>query len=335
MKIKLLIASADGDYTAHLSNVLSEKYAAAFEVAVCTSIERLRDLFSANRYGAALMEPDFAPYADLDAIALPLLLAEETDGFAGAAADMKKIPKYQRISSMVGAILEIYAEAGCAADDLSAKAANVTAVWSPCGGSGKTSAALAYAAYKISGGKRATYLSFENFSSVPAYFQENTKSISKVFEKLDSNLNMILTGIRATDGASGIAYFGAPENYEDMNILSASDIKTIIDACAAETDELVIDLSSQCDGRARAVFEAAETIFLVCDHSRTSQAKLRQFIAQHDVFGQIQQKCVLINNKGANISDTGIGKTVQLPFVQSAADPVSVFKTLANGKFEW
>jgi len=92
-------------------------------------------------------------------------------------------------------------------------------------------------------------------------------------------------------------------------------------------------LSSQYDSRIRKIFDLADAILLVCDPSSTSKAKLHQFVNQHNIFGQIQSKVVLVNNKNAKTTEPKIDKTVQLPLVQST-DPVSIFKTLSNGKFD-
>jgi MinD-like ATPase involved in chromosome partitioning or flagellar assembly len=115
--------------------------------------------------------------------------------------------------------------------------------------------------------------------------------------------------------------------------LTASDIETLILACATGIDELVIDLSSQCDERVQKIFQLSDTVLIICDPSSTSQAKLAQFINQHNVFGQIWEKAVLVNNKGARKTETFTIKSIQLPFLQSP-DPVSVFKSLSSGDFD-
>jgi Mrp family chromosome partitioning ATPase len=334
MIIKLLIATADGDYAEHLSNVFAEKYADKFEVSVCSSAERLQDLLAANRFNTALLSPNFAASVGLSAIQMPLILTDETGATEDSVSSFRKMRKYQRVSSIVGTILENYAEIGRDLGEIGGKKAHITAVWSPCGGVGKTTVALAYAAHKVSSGKQTVYLDLENFSSTAAYFQENGKSISKVFEKLEANVQMFLMGIRQQDSGSGISYFCGAENYDDMNILTPDDIEKLINACAVDADELVIDLSSQCDERVRKVFDLAGTVLLVCDPSSTAQAKLRQFISQHNVFGRIQSKTILVNNRGAKISEFNINKMVQLPLAHSS-DPISVFKTLSSGNFDW
>ena len=333
MKIKLLIATADSDYAEHLSNVLTEKYSETFEVSVCSSSERLRGLLASGRHDAALLEQSITFAVNLDSILLPLMLIDESE--IVSESGLKHIRKYQRVSAIVGNVLENYAEVSMGISSYSADKAKITAVWSPSGGSGKTTVALAFAAHKVLSGKQSVYLSLENFSSASAYFQEVTgKSISKVFEKLDSNVQMFLMGIRQQDSGSGISYFCGPENYDDMNILTADDIETLVGACAAGVDELIVDMSSQCDERVKKVFGLADTVLIVCDPSSTSQGKLRQFINQHNVLGQIRDKAVLVNNKGAKKAETYTGKSIQLPLLQSA-DPISVFKTLSGGNFDW
>jgi len=334
MRIKLLIATADSDYAEHLSNVLAEKYAEVFEVSVCTTIERFGDVLAVNTFDAALLAPDFASASPAAPIRFPLILTDES--LFDDTGDLVKIRKYQRVSSLTGQILELCAEISGGIGGLGAKKARVSAVWSPSGGSGKTTVALAYAAKLASKGKAALYLNLENFSSTSVYFADNGRSISKAFEKLESNVNLIFRSIRQQDSGTGIFYFCGPENYDDINILTADDIELLLNACAADIDELIIDLPSVCDERIQKIMAAAGAVFLVCDPTLTSQVKLRQFMNQHNVYEHIRAKIVLVCNKGAKTDEasmSGAHRTVRLPRVQSA-DPVSVYKTLSSGNFD-
>jgi len=333
MKIRLLIATADKGYTDHLSNTISKRYADTLELSICSSIERLIDLTSVNRYDVALIEPDFVSAIKPGCIQVPFVLIDEL-GHGAESGDIKRIRKYQRISSMTGQILESYAETGKRAGGADAYKAQITAVWSPTGGTGKTTVALAYAASRVAAGKMVVYLNLENFSSTSVYFPDNGRSISKALEKLESNIQLFLLGIRQQDSGSGIMYFCGPENYDDINVLTTEDVEKLINACATEIDELVIDLSSQIDERVVKIFSMADKVLLVADPSKSSQAKTQQFISQHNVFGQVQPKTVLVNNKGANLPEERIDKTVILPLVQTN-DPVSVFKALSGNRADW
>jgi len=334
MKIKLLIATTDSDYAEHLSSFISEKFKDTFDVSVCSSAGRLKEILTTSKFDMALLEPNITHVNNLNLIQLPLALIDESEDFLESSTSMKKIRKYQRISSIVGTILEYYSEVGKSVNSFIKNRAHITAVWSPAGGTGKTTVALACAANKVSSNRKTVYLNLENFSSTSAYFQENGKSISKVFEKLESNAEIFLMGIRQMDSGSGISYFCGPENYDDISILTANDIEALVNACVVEIDELVIDLSSQCDDKVQRIFELADTVLAVCDTSSTAQAKLRQFLTQHNVFGLIHDKTILVNNKGAKTGGTQVSRAIQLPLVQSA-DPISVYKTLSVGNFDW
>lgn len=334
MKIKLFLASGDKDYLEHLSHALAEKYADVFEVSLCTSAASMQEMLQGGSFDVALLTHDLATNVNLNAVRLPLLLCGEQLSVKESASELEQIPKYQRISNIVGTVLEKYAEKGSAVGNFRANRAQITAVWSPCGGTGKTSVALAYAASLIAAGKQATYLNLENFSSTSVYFSENGKSISTAFGKPGIDLAMLLMGIRQQDSGSGISYFCGPDNYDDMNILTADDLTLLIAACAANTKELIIDLASQCDGRVWKIFELADTVLLVCDASAVSRAKLQQFTNQHNIFQQIREKSVLVANKGSHVEQTPFQRSLQLPLIQSG-DATSVYKTLSGSLFEW
>ena len=330
MRIKLLVAAKDSDYAGHLSGVISEHHADAFDVSVCLTEQHLPELLTTRKFDAALLDAALIESVDLRFIHLPLLLWCEEDDQAEPAVELRKVNKYQRISSIVANVLESFARVSISSRGPGLKRARITAVWSPAGGVGKTSVALAHAAKSASDGKEVLYLNLEPFSSVPTYFAETGKSISTVFEMLEAregNVKMLIRGIRCQAG--GVAYFNRPENFDDMNILSAENVAVLIEACSELTDELIIDLSCVCGERERQVFELADKILLVTDMSNTAQMKLSQFASQHNIFECIREKSTLVNNKGAATGTPLLDSVVSLPLVRSA-DAVAVYKTLSG-----
>jgi Flp pilus assembly CpaE family ATPase len=229
--------------------------------------------------------------------------------------------------------LEGYSKTAVGISGFGGNNARITAVWSPSGGVGKTTVALAYAAQKSVNGGKITYLDLEYFSSTSVYFSESGKSISTAFERLDGNAALLLKAIILKDTGSGISYFSPPNNYDDMNELTADDIENLVLAVSNNSDELVVDLPSVCDERCRKVLEAANAIYLVTDGTKTVTSKSQQFVSQHNLFERISAKIVLVANKGAKVNDTRFRRTVYLPSV-SSNDPVSVYKTLSGVSFE-
>ena len=330
MKIQLFIAIDDSDYLDHLSQVLAEQYEDTFEVSACSLADRLKDITENHRFDVALLSPDMSKRVPLQMAKLTLILWDGTEREDLSGQNL--IRKYQRISAIVSEILRQYAEVSNDRIGFQSDRAYITAVWAPSGGCGKTTVALAYAAQRVSEGKKTVYLDLEPFSSVPLYFAQNGKSLSSVFERLDGNIQLLLRSIQQEDSASGILYFCRPDNYDDIQALTNEDVIMLANAGAEGADELVLDLGSTYDLKIRALLELADRVFLVCDTSRTSQVKLEQFRYQHDLFERIVNKTVFIINKGNYVMEAQNDQTIVLPQVQSE-DPVVIYKTLSGGYF--
>lgn len=330
MKIHLLITGMDNDYVEHLSNVLTENYADIFEVSVCSSRESMAELLDHRRADIALLGAEFAVGAETDNVKLRLLLWDGISTLDTRSTEYRRIRKYQRISSLVSQVLEQYAELSGTGDIGDDWQGTITVVWSPIGGSGKTTVALAYGAQRVSEGKKVVYLNLEPFASTPVYFPESGKSISSVFEKLDSNVELLLQSIRQTDAGSGLLYFCRPDNYDDIGILTAEDMQNLVVASAKDVDEVIVDLGISYDQRTATLMELADMVIAVLDSSQIAGAKWQQFRTQHSTYEKIEPKLLLVANRSARI-DTA-QNVVALPIVQSD-DPVVVYKTLSAGYF--
>ena len=333
MRLKLLVATADSDYGGHLSGVVSDRYADLIDVNVCSTPERLTELLAEMKFDVALTDVPMIKDLDIQNIRLPLLLWADEEAGDEQTADLGKVSKYQRVSSIVADVLERFAKVTADISGPALKRAHITAVWSPAGGVGTTTVALAYAAKLASGGRQALYLNLEYFSSVPAYFARTGKSISSIFEMLEAgegNVKMLIRGIRCQD--NGVAYFNCPENFDDMNILSPENIAALLDACCETADELIVDMTCVCGERERQVFETADKVFIVTDPSDAAQAKLSQFVSQHNDFARIRAKTALVENKGATICRPPVDTVIPLPLVQSV-NASEIYKTLSGYDF--
>lgn len=330
MRIQLLIASEDKDYCQHLSRVLAERYADTFEVSICSTHDKLAATLTGHRYDVALLSVQMAQDAKLDKVTLPLLLwddaAAEWNG-----QELANVRKYQRISHLTGDVLGRYAKVAGRKNLPDSDRVRICAVWSPAGGTGKTTTALAYAAQQVAAGRKTVYLDLEYFSSTSVYFPADGKSISEAFENLDGNLELMLQSIRCQDAGSGIYYFCAPNNYDDMNILTPENIEELVLAAGRGVDEVVLDLSSVCDERCHHIMNLADRILLVTDSTPRSLTKLQQFQSQSNLFEQLRDKITLVCNMGAQAT-APVARTVTLPSLR-ADNPTSVYKSLSAHKF--
>ena len=217
MKLRLLIAVTDLDYSNHLSNVLTKSYGNDFELAMCSTSASLEDILQKRAFDIALFSSDLAGARTTGRVKLPVILyGDETTPVEGENS-AQMIRKYQRISSLVSTVLELYAKMDGSGRGISSSMGHVTVVWSLYGGCGKTTVALAYATCQCLKGKKATYLDLEPFSSTEYFFGEDARSMSVVFENLETNVELMLKSIEKQDESSGVFYYGGPNNYDDIN----------------------------------------------------------------------------------------------------------------------
>ncbi len=334
MKIKLLIGTKEEDYLEHISKVLSEQYEKTFDVTVVATDDSMNKILHETSFDVALMDVDMIDTnsVNMDAVKMPIILYQELTEIKEDYKAYQIVAKYQRISKIVSEILQKYSEI-VSVTGIKSRKSHIVAVWSPCGGVGKTTVALAYAANRQFHDKSVLYLNLEKFSSVSTYFPNGDKSISLAFEKLDSNLQLLLQSIKQKD-SSGIYYFAEPNNYDDINILSIDDIETLVESCATEEDELIIDLSSVCDEKVQKIFDMADTVLIVVDATENSKNKIRQYLTQNNVAGHFMHKSILVKNKDVRYDVQGFDRVVKLPLI-SSINAVSVYKTLSADSFDW
>ena len=330
MTITLLIATIDVLYAKLLSDNISQHHADKINVSICSSPEGLQETLLQRKYNVALFDAKMLEDADIKSIHLPLLLWSETEIIGDMQKEFAIVNKYQRISSIVAAVLEQYSKLSKRSNSPNSSRAKITVVWSPAGGVGKTSVAMAYALSNVGDDKEVFYLTLEHFASTPDYFSKNGKSISTVFEMLENHegdVKMLIQGLCRQE--NGITYLCGPENFDDINILTGENVYELIAACSEISDELVIDLSCVCDTRTRKIFEFADSVLLVAGQTTTAEKKLAQFLSQSNIFESIKEKATLVANKGAIISSQATESIIFLPYIQSS-DVRIVCKTLAE-----
>lgn len=331
MKIQLLISAQDQDYCQHLSQMLAQEQADTFEVSICFTREKLPGILAGHRYDVGLFDAAMLEQCDVDKVTLPLVLWDEGVKLEDEQDGVGVVRKYQRVSHLAGEIMERYAKVSGSNRLPDSGWTRVCAVWSPAGGTGKTTVALAYAARRVAEGKKVVYLDLESFSSTSTYFSQDGKSISEAFEKLGGNLELMLRSMRQKDTGSGIHYFCGPSNYDDIHILTYENMEELIVAAGQGMDEVVLDLSSVCDERCRKLLSMVDRVLLVTDGSQRSGAKLQQFTSQSNLFEQIKEKTTLVCNMGAQAT-LPVEHTVRLDYVRSD-NPTSVYKSLSAQDF--
>lgn len=330
MKIRLIVATNDAIYAEKFYNGAIQQRDDV-DVSICTDYAKLDAIMSTSFYDVCMIESDGANFVDRNKAKLWLLLRDDHKDTGSNFSELQYVEKYQRISTLLSQVIGLYAQIAPEAA-VPGKNGKITVVWSPAGGVGKTTLALAKAAGAAREKKKVRYLNLESFCGTPVLFQEPGNSLSAVFEEMFENVALQIQGLQSIDRSTGMSYFGQPANYDDLNMLTCEETGLLIKAAQCDVDELIIDLSSICDKKTVETFEIADQIVLVTDNSRIAQCKLQQFMTQNNVYRKFMNKMMLIANKGATVSAAQEISMIRLPLIQST-DPIAVYTKLAANKF--
>ncbi len=195
-----------------------------------------------------------------------LVLTKESNPSNG----LKGINPYQKTENFLKEILLRYSELTGEASFLQGekKKKNTICFFSPCGGSGKTTLALALASALARAGKNVFYLSLDGFAGVNAAFSEPGRGgFSRVLLSLKQHAgNQLLVELsknmkRALE--SGVLYFSDLDNPCDLDEIETEEIETLIREMVRMNgiDVLILDVEPALTERTKKVLELADYIF--------------------------------------------------------------------------
>lgn len=307
MRLRLGIISKDSGYVDSLSSVLRDLYADDFEIFIYSSLDDVMESLD-------MIAVDEGEYKEKFSFSCKLTVVLSNRADVNELKGCRAIYKYQRISKIASELLFEFSKADQRVVSYKRGKANITCIWSPSGGIGKTALSVALAVKKARDKKRVLYMNLEIFSSTEVYFKESGRSISDALLGGVKNIQAFIKGLNI-DPQTGVKYFSASNNYDDMNVLDREDIRMILDAVVLEADEVIIDLQSGVDEKTRSSFELSDRILVVDDGSVTSTHKLSQFISQNDLYQNYRNKMTLVLNKGASKRSEGFTDVLSIPII--------------------
>ena len=204
-KISIVIADSDDLYLNHLSNYLISYADISFTVYSFTSKESLIKFISdkTNKVDIIAFTEDLLDEAIRTAPAPAKILL--TDGSYSDIDEFVCVNKYQKAEKFIKDVSMVYAETTGRVEAVSKgdKATNVIGVYSPAGGSGKTTLALAVALVLANQGKRAFYFNAEKINSTAKILNKSQNgSMSDIYlalkdcESWQTNILMKVLGFR-------------------------------------------------------------------------------------------------------------------------------------------
>lgn len=299
MNIKIAIIDHDIDYLERLSGVLQQYE--ELSVTVFTRMESFQQAIEFENFQIVVFNPDIsAQQLIFSSKVMPVCLCTQETTNRELYPSMPAVQKYQRISSIYKEVIKKYAEHVKDSEMDYFKAANtkVIAVYSPIGGSGKTTLSLAIAGKLRRTGKRVLFLTMEQCNSSSVCCDIREEGITCLVEAVNMNTNFGLTlkGIIKQNPA-GLLYIECFNRLVDYDDVKGEEVEKIIhkikmcDVC----DYMVIDTGSTLDNLNKAVLRCADRIALIQRSGELADVKLSLFDKQIFV-NELREKIFVVKN---------------------------------------
>ncbi len=299
MIIRIACADTNSAYLERLAAVLGEEQ--DLHISIYTDPNALAAGANAGRFDVLLIDASaYTSDLPLDRIPAVIFLGGDTPIPTECAA-YPVIRKYQRISEIRRRILEICSESPRLSLGFGGKEtglAAVCAVYSPVGGSGKTTAALVAAGRLAAAGKRTLYFNYENFPSPVSSggylpVTENP-GLSALFERMDvpdEQFKLFLESCVAQK-SDRFFYLRPLDTPNDYAAITDKELSALLSRLrtAGLFDVILLDLDSAFDARTRAAFTLSDTILLIERTDAHSMEKMRLFCAQNYLWDEYGHK---------------------------------------------
>lgn len=307
-KINVVLTDTDELYLNRLTNYLIQN-ADSFNISSFTSKEILNE-FLANKANKVdiLIIPEQFINESIESIDIPAKIILSEGSSNRKIEGFEYINKYQKADKFVSDILLIFAEktGRIGAITKGDKNTKIIGLYSPVGGSGKTTIALALSALCASLGLTVLYLNFERINSATAFFAEapsgNMSDIFLALKTKGANLGLKIISNRYADPVSKIHYINSPESAMEYNELSEKEVANLLREIdtLAEYNIVFVDMQSSFDTYTLNLLLGCDQIVVPFSQDALSLAKMNAFLNEtrfHENLSNLVSKSHLVANK--------------------------------------
>lgn len=306
-KINVVLADTDELYLNRLTNYIIEK-TDSFNVSSFSAKEFLNKYLTnpSNKIDLLIITEDFISDSikELDIPAKVLL----SQGVHNQLEGFEVVNKYQKADKFISDILLIFAERTGRTDAVSQgnKNTKMIALYSPIGGCGKTTIALALSTFCASSGYKVFYLNFEKTDSSNAFFEAapggNMSDVLLALKTKGANVGLKIISNRYVDPTTKINYINSADSAMEYNELSDSEVARLLKEfdTLGEYDMVFIDAQGVLDNYTLNILSSCDSILIPFGQDRLSLAKMTSFLKEfkyHESLSSLKSKIHLIANK--------------------------------------
>lgn len=336
-KLRIVIADQEKTYIESLSTYLRvSDDASRFIPSFFTSKAALKEFLSTNDLvDILLISPAYYDESLHISSETSLIFLEDSEIKQNdAESDRQAVYRYQRLNQLIANILAIYYERNQQAGKLLArsKQTEVITVYSPVGGSGKSTIAANLSKQLALNNLKVFYLNLELLNTTSLFFQSEEDHPSlQIYYYVKSESPQLLSKIEALkkyDAHSNVSYFDISISADELLEFNEGDVARLINGIV-ETgtyDFVVVDLDSSLHERSIAALKECDRIVWPISNDEQSLLKTASILAEEErVFGKdkiLKDKLILIMNKhygeiAHNENEYGLSIDGYLPLIES------------------
>ncbi|MEA4846299.1 MAG: hypothetical protein VB106_03600 [Clostridiaceae bacterium] len=268
-RLNLVIADSDESYARGLSEYINSNHFSAFMASCFTRVDSFTGYFE-KRHPADILiiSPDFYEIsAEYPQIKLKLIFSEgalncEYPGF-------QPINKYSTGDKLIGEVIHLYSKINPLEERLPSYSSNTEfiGVYSPAGGTGKTTISSALSKQCAELGIKSFYLNLESIQSTGMFFSSyNKRNLSYIFYYLKEksrNLSFKMGGIKSTE--DGVEYFNPPDSPMEYGEINPEELEQLLQGIKGMGcyDYVFIDMSDILDMKNYKIMALCDRIVMV------------------------------------------------------------------------
>lgn len=268
-RLKLVVADSDEDYLKGFCCFVNEEHRKNIRVVSFTRKDSLKEyLLSGEKVDVLLVAPDLAHSgAGGPAVGITVILSESGMCRAG---EYPAVSKYQNGDSLLGQLVDLYLESAGGAGSIydNGSSTRIVAVYSPCGGTGKSTVAVNLAVQASLMGSSVFYLNLEPYSSsLYMLAGQGRKCLSNILLYLneESLLPAKIRSFSVRDIKYNVDFFLPPESAAELSGLDRESAANLLLGMrrVGVYDLVVIDMDPALSEKNIAVLENCDGIVLV------------------------------------------------------------------------
>lgn len=310
-RLKLIIADNDAEYVSSLEKFLIIYYPHRFDITSFLSADKLCGYLknSENNDILLISRPMWKEDLYLKDECIITLSDHDCEPLPQSKGVIKK---YQSAEKIVSDIMNIYVS-GCkeASPIKEGRRTCIVSVYSPVGGSGKSSVAAGLSILSAGRGLKAFYLNMEDMSCSEGFFSgDSEQCFSNVIFHLkgrESNHSIVMEGAKCRDARTGVFFFRPPDNSLEMHELTQEDIAALFKAFRSNAfyDVVFVDMPCATDKRCTALLSGSDVILSVLLPGKNAELKNKRFLEYISVLKSkygidLLDKMITVRNRHEN-----------------------------------